>query len=412
MKHIYTSVDLGSDSIKVVVCELYQSALNLLAATSYPSRGIKNGLIIDPALVEESIRLALNEVESMLGVKIKSVMVSVPSYQAAFTAIQGKIDVGGVVTTEHINAVLNEAYREKPLDDKEMVTLVPIDFSTDTEERIKDPKGRDTESLLVRAVMVSVPKKNIYSVLGLLEKMGLEVVDVMTESIGDMNTFKNKENSDKVGAIINIGSDTTSVSLYNKSVVIKNSIIGMGGRNIDNDIAYIYKLLPKDAVKIKETFALASSKYASGVEYIEVNDKFGDVRKISQKEVSGLVQSILEEILVLARKEINLLTKQTVNYIIITGGISSMANFSVVMEDMLGPIASIGTIKIPGIRNNKYSVALGNIVYFINKLKLKGIDYTMINGDEMETLSSNQKGFVSISSESMLGKVFGYFFNE
>ena len=412
MKHIYTSVDLGSDSIKVVVCELYQSALNLLAATSYPSRGIKNGLIIDPALVEESIRLALNEVESMLGVKIKSVMVSVPSYQAAFTAIQGKIDVGGVVTTEHINAVLNEAYREKPLDDKEMVTLVPIDFSTDTEERIKDPKGRDTESLLVRAVMVSVPKKNIYSVLGLLEKMGLEVVDVMTESIGDMNTFKNKENSDKVGAIINIGSDTTSVSLYNKSVVIKNSIIGMGGRNIDNDIAYIYKLLPKDAVKIKETFALASSKYASGVEYIEVNDKFGDVRKISQKEVSGLVQSILEEILVLARKEINLLTKQTVNYIIITGGISSMANFSVVMEYMLGPIASIGTIKIPGIRNNKYSVALGNIVYFINKLKLKGIDYTMINGDEMETLSSNQKGFVSISSESMLGKVFGYFFNE
>ncbi len=412
MKHIYTSVDLGSDSIKVVVCELYQSALNLLAATSYPSRGIKNGLIIDPSLVEESIRLALNEVESMLGVKIKSVMVSVPSYQAAFTAIQGKIDVGGVVTTEHINAVLNEAYREKPLDDKEMVTLVPIDFSTDTEERIKDPKGRDTESLLVRAVMVSVPKKNIYSVLGLLEKMGLEVVDVMTESIGDMNTFKNKENSDKVGAIINIGSDTTSVSLYNKSVVIKNSIIGMGGRNIDNDIAYIYKLLPKDAVKIKETFALASSKYASGVEYIEVNDKFGDVRKISQKEVSGLVQSILEEILVLARKEINLLTKQTVNYIIITGGISSMANFSVVMEDMLGPIASIGTIKIPGIRSNKYSVALGNIVYFINKLKLKGIDYTMINGDEMETLSSNQKGFVSISSESMLGKVFGYFFNE
>lgn len=412
MKHIYTSVDLGSDSIKVVVCELYQSALNLLAATSYPSRGIKNGLIIDPSLVEESIRLALNEVESMLGVKIKSVMVSVPSYQAAFTAIQGKIDVGGVVTTEHINAVLNAAYQEKPLDDKEMVTLVPIDFSTDTEERIKDPKGRDTESLLVRAVMVSVPKKNIYSVLGLLEKMGLEVVDVMTGSIGDMNTFKNRENSDKVGAIINIGSDTTSVSLYNKSVVIKNSIIGMGGKNIDNDIAYIYKLLPKDAIKVKETFALASSKYASGVDYIEVNDKFGDVRKISQKEVSGLVQSILEEILVLARKEINLLTKQTVNYIIITGGISSMANFSVVMEDTLGPIASIGTIKIPGIRNNKYSVALGNIVYFINKLKLKGIDYTMINGDEIETLSSSQKGFVSISSESMLGKVFGYFFNE
>lgn len=412
MKHIYTSIDLGSDSIKVVVCELFQNALNLLAATSYPSRGIKNGLIIDPALAEDSVRFALGEIEAMLGIQIKSVIASVPSYQAAFTAIQGQIEVHGVVTKEHIHQVLNETYKERKLEDKEMVTIVPIDFATDTEEKVKDPKGLETHSLLVRAVMVSVPKKNIYSVVGLLERMGLEVVDVMTESIGDMNAFKNKENSKQVGAIINIGAETTSVSLYNKSIVIKNSIIGMGGKNIDNDIAYIYKLLPKDAVKIKETFALASAKYASGADYMEVTDKFGEIRKISQKEVSKMVQTTLEEILVLARKEINLLTKQNVDYIIITGGISSMANFSVVMDDMFGAMASVGTIKIPGIRNNKYSVALGNIVYFINKLKLKGIDYTMINGDEIETLSSNQKGFVSISSESMLGKVFGYFFNE
>ncbi len=412
MKHIYTSIDLGSDSIKIVVCEFYQNALNLLAATSYSSRGIKNGLIIDPSLAEDSIRLALNEVEAMLGVKIKSVLASIPSYQAAFTAVQGKIKVNGMVTKEHIHEVLNAAYRGKMLEGKEMVTIVPIDFATDIAEKTKDPKGQETAYLGARAVMVSVPKKNIYSVLGLLERMNLEVVDVMTESIGDINAFKNKDNSDKVGAIINIGAETTSVSLYNKSIIIKNSIIGVGGKNIDNNIAYVYKLLPEDAIRIKETFAFASSKYASNVDYIEVKDKFGEVRKISQKEISQLVQTNLEEILVLARKEINLLTKQNVDYIIITGGVSSMANFSIVMEEMFGSLATLGTIKVPGIRNNKYSVALGNIVYFINKLKLKGIDYTMINGDEIETLSSSQKGFVSISSESMLGKVFGYFFNE
>ena len=50
--------------------------------------------------------------------------------------------------------------------------------------------------------------------------------------------------------------------------------------------------------------------------------------------------------------------------------------------------------------------------YFINKLKLKGIDYTMIDEEEIDSISSNHKGFASISSESMLGKVFGYFFNE
>ncbi len=412
MRHIYTSIDLGSDSIKLVVCELFGNKLNLLAASSYKSRGIKNGLIVDPALAEESIRGAIDEIEAMLGLKIKSVIASVPSYYATFTAIQGKIEVNDVVSKEHITEVLNAAYRTKNIENKEMVSLVPIDFGIDGTEKIKDPKGMETSLLSARAVMVSVPKKNIYSVVGLLEKMGLEVVDIMTGSIGDIQTFKNKENENKVGAIINIGSDTTSVSLYNKSIIIKNSIITMGGRNIDNDIAYVYKLLPKDASKIKETFALASSKHASGADFIEVKDKMGDVRKISQKEVSELVQSILEEILILARKEINLLTKQSVDYIIITGGVSSMANFQTLAEELLGSIATVGVIKIPGIRNNKYSTCLGNIVYFINKLKLKGIDYTMVENSDLESLSDNHKGFVSISSESMLGKVFGYFFNE
>ena len=35
MKHIYTSLDIGSDTIKVVVCELHQNKLNLLAASSF-----------------------------------------------------------------------------------------------------------------------------------------------------------------------------------------------------------------------------------------------------------------------------------------------------------------------------------------------------------------------------------------
>ena len=45
VKHVYTSVDIGSDSIKVVVCELYKGKLNLLAATSVKSNGIKKGLV-------------------------------------------------------------------------------------------------------------------------------------------------------------------------------------------------------------------------------------------------------------------------------------------------------------------------------------------------------------------------------
>lgn len=413
MKHIYTSIDLGSDSVKVVVCELYQNKLNLLAASSSKSKGIKKGVIVDIDAASESVLKTLAEIESMLGFKIKEVVTSVPSYYASFTPIQGKIEIAGdVVDSDDITNVMTSAFKTKQIQDKEMVTIIPIDFNLDGVTEIKDPKGKEGKILGIRAVMVSVPKKNIYSVVGLLERLNLEVIDITIGSIADMCTYKTKDNSKKVGAVVNIGSDTTNVSIYNKSIVVKNSVIDLGGKNIDNDISYIYKLLPNDAVKIKEKFALASSKYASTNDYYEVTDKLGDIRRISQKEISELVMSRIEEILILVRKEINLLTKHDVDYIILTGGTSSMSNFDLVAENVLGQLPVVGSIKIPGVRNNKYSIAIGNIVYFINRMKLKGIEYTMVGEDEQDSLSPDHKGLLNISSESMLGKVFGYFFNE
>ena len=41
MKKIYTSIDIGSDSIKMVTAEIYKRKVNVLASTSIKSEGIK-----------------------------------------------------------------------------------------------------------------------------------------------------------------------------------------------------------------------------------------------------------------------------------------------------------------------------------------------------------------------------------
>ncbi len=413
MKHVYTSIDIGSDTVKVVVCELYQNKLNLLAASSVQSKGIKKGLITDVYEASESVKAACNEVEQMLGIQIKQVITSIPGYQADFVMVKGTMNLNReeVIDGNVITELLQTAMNEKTVPGKELVTIIPIDFTLDEKSGIKDPKGMQGNILSVRAVVAMSPKKNIYSVVSLLENVGLEVVDISFNSIGDFNSTSDREIKDQVGAVINIGYETTSVALYNKGILVQNSMIGMGGKNIDNDLAYIYKLNIEDAVKLKERFALAHKNYASVNDTIELTDKTGELVKINQLEASEIVMSRIEEILVLARKEINILTKREVDYILITGGTSSMNNFSLIAEDVLGKIAMVGNIRLVGLRNNKFASAVGNIAYFINKLKLKGIDYTMISKTDMEELSSTKKSSI-ISHESMLGKVFGYFFSE
>ena len=360
MKHIYTSVDIGSNTIKIVVFELYKNKLNLLAASSVKSEGIKKGVITNFEEASMSMTKVFNDVEQMLGIKINKVVASVPSYFADYIKVQDSIEINNeeqVVTGKDISNVLEKAVKSKLTPNREMVTVIPIDFMVDGVETVKDPKGLHGSTLSARAILVTTPSKNIYSVVNLIENVGVEVIDISLNSIGDISTFRNETIDKCVGAIIN------------KSIPVKSAILQFGGKNIENDIAYMYKVDSTTANNLKEQFAIAHKKYASPSEYREVKDIYGNEKKISQLEISEIVMSRIEEILSMTKEEINNLTNKELSYIIITGGTSNIPQFKAVASEILGDV-SIGNIKIIGVRNNKYS------------------------------------------NESMLGKVFGYFFGE
>lgn len=414
MKHIYTSLDMGSDTIKIVVCELYQNKLNLLCSSSYKSKGIKKGLIVDPELAMQSIKGAINEVEDMLGISIKKVITSVPSFNAEYTIVKGAVKIQNedfIITSDDVLKVLEVAVKSNPYTVREMVTVLPVDYSIDDKAFIKNPKGMKGSVLGCRAILVTTPRKNVLSAVSILEKLGIEVVDISLNSIGDLYSFNNKNFEDKTGAIINIGEDITSVTLYNKSIPIKSSIIDMGGKNINNDISYIYKVDIKTARKLKLKFALAHKKNASVNDIIEVKTATDDSIKINQFELTEVVMSRIEEILNTAKKEINLLTSKQIDYIIITGGTSNMQGFEYIVKDVFGEGTHIGNVKLLGIRDNVYSACVGNIVYFISKLKLKNKNYSMINDDEAYQITSVSSKKLN-TSDSMLGKIFGFFFSE
>ncbi len=412
MKHIYTSLDIGSDTIKVVVCELFQNKLNVLAATSCKSKGIKRGLIVDFELASITVKQAFSEIEEMLGFKINKVITSVPSYLAEYSIIKGSItlDSSNAITNNDVMLTIKKAIQEKKLSGREMVTVLPIDFKINDSVAIKDPVGLTGSKLSTRAVIVTVPKKNVYSVLSLLENIGIEVVDISINNIGDLYAFRTKNFSDKLAAIINIGSDTTSVSIFNRSVIVKSTVLALGGKSIDMAISSFYNIDNDDAIKMKHKYAVADVNHAQTNDTIECKNKNGEVIKINQYEISEMVSSRIKEILNLSKNELNNLTSKRIDYIIITGGMSNMAGFEYAASDIFGKDVNIGTMKMLGVRNNKYSSVVGNIVYFISKLKLKGKNYSMIDDGEYSVMTHADS--TRNAPDSTLGKIFGYFFND
>lgn len=403
MRHIYTSIDLGSDTIKAVTCELYNGKLNLLSSSTIKSTGIRKGVIVDLDLALSSVTKAISELENDLGIRINKVLVNVPSYFSDFNVVRGKINVIEKVDGNDVVNVLKSATKGNIEPGKEMLTIIPIDFAVDNEVGLLDPKGIKGKELYVRAVLITMPKKNIYSVINLFDKLGIEVEDITINEIGDLYAFKNEKVNDSIGVIVNIGHNITTVSLFNKSIIVKNSILQMGGSNVTNDLSYIFKLDNLEAEMVKEKFAVAVSSYASCNDVIEIKNI-----KLNQKEVSEVVESRLDEILAFVKKEIFSLTDKQISYIIVTGGTVNMNCFDAELKKILGNNVSIGKVKMLGAAENRYSSVIGNVVYYINKLKLKGENSTMVDSANEAILSSPKKN----TNETMISKVINFFANE
>ena len=386
MKKIYTSIDIGSDTIKFLVGELAGKDVNILASASVKSKGIKNGLIIDSNLVINAIRDGINELNDELGFEVKKVIVNVPDYNARFMYVTGKINVDGIISSEDISNVIKDSAYNKLDDDYELVTVVPLDFVIDSKENNLYPIGKECQILEIKGIMISVPKKNIYSVLSVMDAAMLEVVDITISGLADYYQVRTKKTDNSIGALINLGHETTNVSVINSGKIMNTETIQLGGINIEKDIAYVFGTNIIDARKIKEKFALCHKRFSNLNDIYEVENSLGEKIKLNQLEVSEVVMSRVAEILKLARKQVSLLTKKEIDYIIITGGLTEIKSFKNLVYEILGKDVIIYLMDVIGIRNNKYITSLGMIKAFIEKMRIRGKDYSMISEYDEELL--------------------------
>ena len=410
MSSIYTGIELGTDSIKIVVLEKINEQYHVLSSVCSESAGIRNSHVYDIKAASVAVKKAVKSASEMLGAKITKAIVCVPPTHCNMDIVNGSVDVVNTkITGEDVCNVLNEALKDQDFSEFELVTAIPISFTVDEEENIKDPKGMRGEVLSSKIVIGTMPKEELYRFLEVLKLAGVEAVDVGFTSTGDYYTIKNSKYDGIVGAIINIGEDNTNVAVYNKGIQIKNAVIPIGSSNVDKDLAYIFKMKDNAARNLKETFAVSMSNYADSTDVVEVKNNNGEIKEISQVGVSKVVESRIREILKLAKNEIKNLTNREISYIIVTGGLSELAGFGYLVEEMFGAMAKVCNITTMGIRHNKYVSVLGIVKYLDDKLSLRGKQMNMIDGDELDDLVSPQHKM--INNENIIGKVLGHFFD-
>ncbi len=412
MRKFIASLDVGSASIKLVVGEIVKNKINILACVETPARGIKKGYIINNESATDAFQETFKKCENILGIPIKKVIVTVPSLYAECFLSSGKIAITAedkVIRNSDIVKAMQKCVYNKIPDNRELVTVLPTSFKVN-DEVVNNPLDMIAEGLTMKSIVVTIPKKNMEGISTILKNIGVSLVDIVISPLGDYYEYKTKELNKQIGAVVNIGEETTTVSIFNRGILTNLEVIDIGGSSITNDLAYVYKISIEDAKKLKEQLALSHTRLAQPNESMTFVDKYGENVKINQYDASEIVMGRLTEIINLAKKQINLLTKKEISYIILTGGVTESVDFDILIEELLGTEGIIGNVEEIGARNNKYATAIGMIKYYNSRLKLRNIEFSIFNKEEQEELGGTEKQ-VNLPDNSLLGKLFGYFFD-
>lgn len=415
MKKIYTCIDISSDTIRVLVSEYYQGKQRTLACSSVRTKGVKSGVITDEGLLVERLKLALDDISSRIDVDIKKAILIIPPLDAEYNLVHGNVPI---VNEEHMvtkkdvmrvqNATLNDV-----LPNMELVSITPIDFTIYENgseiETLKDPTNKICDRLGIRAMLSLVPKTHVISYVKVAEAAGIEVVDLTLSSICDYEEVRTEEMDLTGSAIINIGKDITTVSVFNKGIITNSSILKIGSKIIDEDISYIYYINKKNARRVKENFGIASSLYASKTETYEARDVNGKLVNINQFELAKIINKRLSQILNIAKNELKVLTNKQIRYIMVLGGITDIPGINFAIEDILGKDAKTYSLNTLGIRKARFITVSGAIKHFIKKIKLRGKQYSMFSSDDEDNLIHSKTRIGR--SDSVFGRFFSYFFD-
>lgn len=388
MRRLFTSIELSSNYIKLIILEKIQNKFYCLYSDVTDASGISKGLIIDISEVISSLKKALKKAYDKTNLKIDKVILTISPIDANFMVVSSTAyvdNIDGIVNQNFIDKSLNSAVDSKKDLKDELVMTSPVTFKLD-DNQVLDPVGMTGNKLYVKAVASTMAKKNLYPYFNVFNTLNIDVLDICYSLVGDFEANKSKNDKLEHGVVINIEEDIVNIGIFNKGILIKTDYLKIGSSAIDKDIKYIYDLKEEDIKYLKENFASLSSRANYKYDTIELNTSNGNLIKIKESDVVKIITSRVTNILDLVKNKFKNLTNKEINYIIVTGELTELNGCSQVVEKVLGPKSKIGNIKLIGARNNIYSSVIGSIYYLENKYKNIG----MLNSLEIEKINSKE----------------------
>ncbi len=372
---IIVGLDIGTTKIAAVVGRLDEyGRLNIVGVGHSPSQGLRRGVVININQTVESIQNAVEEAELMAGQQITKVYAGIAGDHIRSINSTGVISITNedkIVTDADVARVLETAKAIALPMDREVLHVLPQEYTVDSQSGIKDPVGMSCTRLEAEVHIVTAAAAAAQNIVNCIRQAGYDVADIVLEPYASsLAVLEDDERALGVG-IVDIGGGTTDIAIFFDGSIRFTSVIGLGGEHVTADISHGLHTSKEQAEEIKKKYGVAFQGLLEEDELIQVPGVGGrKPREISRAVLSGIIQPRMSEMLALAMREME--KSNIVDYlgagIVFTGGASMLEGLEELAERELGMPIKIGKPHISGglvesVDSPMYATGVGLLQY-------------------------------------------------
>jgi len=373
---IFIGLDIGSSFIRVVVGkqESELGSPSIVGVGEAPSAGIRRGVIVDIDEAVSSISEALEKAERMTGLTLDHAVVSVGGAQISSQESHGVVAVSradGEITENDVVRVVDASQAISIPSNREILHVIPKNFTVDGQTGIKDPVGMSGIRLEVDTQIIQASVPFIKNLTKCVMQAGLEIDDLVLAPLAAAQAVLTKKQKELGVALIDLGGGTTGMVVFEEGDLVSSTILPVGSMHITNDLAIGLRTSVDTAEKVKLQYAQAEMREVKKDTEVDLSkiDKQEEGR-VSVKHVAEIVEARLEEIFDLVNKELKKINKdgQLPAGVILTGGgaklpgVVELAKKQLRLPVTLGQPGSVTTV-IDRVDDPSFATASGLVLW-------------------------------------------------
>ena len=393
-ENIIAALDIGTTKIVCVVAEMDETGgIYVIGHGVSNAEGLRRGIVVDMEKTVKSIRKAVDDAQMISGTEIDRVTVGIAGEHIR------SINSNGVVAVSRSDQEISAHDVEKAIAaaravaipvDREIIHVIPQEFSVDDTEGIKDPVGMTGVRLEVEAHIVTASITSAKNIMRALERCQLGVDHIVLESLALSKVLITDDEMEDGIILIDIGGDITNISVFYNGAIRFTSVVSLGGKNVTNDIAIGLRTSVEQAETLKLAHGAALASMVDPEEMIIIDGMMNrQSKEVSRNVLSSIIEPRMEEVFSLVAKEIRKAGIRDIpaGGIVLTGGGSMLLGVVELAEQIFDMPVRIEKIKniehIPDeLNNTRYTAPHGLLYYGFHNEPVKG------------TASGNVKGWI------------------